>query len=136
MKHAINEGMPVYAECGGLIYLTREITADKTFRMCGVLPAEAEMTKKIQALGYVRGESVGTGSFLSPVGTISGHEFHYSRLHPDNDARYTFRLSRGKGIARGNDGLFTGNAIGMYTHVYFSQKLADLFVDRAVKFRK
>jgi cobyrinic acid a,c-diamide synthase len=136
VKHAIDMGMPVYAECGGLIYLTREITADKTYRMCGVLPAGSEMTKKIQALGYVKGESVGTGSFLSPAGTISGHEFHYSRLHPDNDARYTFRLSRGKGITRDNDGLFTGNAIGMYTHVYFSKKLADLFVDTAVKFRK
>ncbi len=136
VKHAIDMGMPVYAECGGLIYLTKEIVADKTYRMCGVLPAGSEMTKKIQALGYVKGESVGSGSFLSKAGTISGHEFHYSRLHPDNDARYTFRLSRGKGIAQGNDGLFTGNAIGMYTHVYFSKKLADLFVDIAAKFRK
>jgi len=136
VKHAIDGDIPLYAECGGLIYLTSEIAADKTYRMCGVLPAQSEMTKKIQALGYVKGESVGAGSFLSLAGIISGHEFHYSRLHPDSDARYAFRLSRGKGIARGNDGLFTGNAIGMYTHVYFSQKLADLFVDRAVKFQK
>jgi len=136
LKQAVDSGMPVYAECGGLIYLTREITADKTYRLCGVFPAGSVMTEKIQALGYVKGESVRAGSFLSPAGTISGHEFHYSRLDPDSDARYTFRLSRGKGIARGNDGLFTGNAVGMYTHVYFSQKLADLFVDTAMKSRE
>jgi cobyrinic acid a,c-diamide synthase len=128
--------MPVYAECGGLIYLTREITAEKTYRMCDVLPAQSEMTAKIQALGYVRGGSVGTGSYLSPAGEIRGHEFHYSRVIPDRDARYVFRLSRGKGISDGNDGLFTQNAIGMYTHVYFTKKFADFFVGEAVNFHE
>jgi len=136
VKHAVDRGMPVYAECGGLIYLTREITADKTYRMCGVLPAQSEMTKKIQALGYVRGRSVGMGSYLAPVGEINGHEFHYSRLTPDHDARYVFRLSRGKGISDGNEGLFTQNAIGMYTHVYFTKKFADFFVGAAVNFHE
>jgi cobyrinic acid a,c-diamide synthase len=134
VKNAVDAGVPVYAECGGLIYLTREIAADRTYRMCGVLPAQSEMTKKIQALGYVNGKSVGTGSFLSSAGTISGHEFHYSRVDPDRDAGYVFRLSRGKGIIEHNDGIFTQNAIGMYTHVYFSQKFADLLVSTAAKF--
>jgi len=136
LKNAVDRGMPVYAECGGLIYLTGEITAEKTYRMCGVLPAQSEMTKKIQALGYVLGKSVGTGSYLSPVRNISGHEFHYSRVIPDRDARYAFRLSRGKGIDDGKDGLLTLNAIGSYTHTYFSKKFADLFVDAAVNFQE
>jgi cobyrinic acid a,c-diamide synthase len=136
LKEAVDRGMPVYAECGGLIYLSREIGATKSYRMCGILPAQAEMTTKIQALGYVQGESAGNGSFLSPVGQISGHEFHYSRTNPDRDARYVFRLSRGKGICDGNDGLVSANAIGTYTHVYFSKKFADLFIDAAVNFRK
>jgi len=135
LKNAINADMPIYAECGGLIYLTQEITADRTYRMCGAFPAQSEMTKKIQALGYVKGESVSNGSFLSLAGTISGHEFHYSQVHPDRDAGYVFRLSRGKGIISGNDGIFTQNALGMYTHVYFSQKFADLLVSTAAKFR-
>jgi len=136
LKDAVDRGMPVYAECGGLIYLSRDIFAGKTYRMCGILPALSEMTTKIQALGYVRGESAGNGSFLSPVGQISGHEFHYSRVNPDRDARYAFRLSRGKGICDGNDGLVSANAIGTYTHVYFPEKFADLFIDAAVNFGK
>ncbi len=136
LKTAVDRGMPVYAECGGLIYLTREIVAEKTYRMCGVFAAQSVMTAKIQALGYVRGGSIGTGSYLAPVGDISGHEFHYSRVTPDHDARYVFRLSRGKGINDGYDGLFTQNAIGMYTHVYLSKKFAVLFVDAAVNFQK
>ncbi|MCX6690028.1 MAG: cobyrinate a,c-diamide synthase [Methanoregula sp.] len=136
LKDAVDQGMPVYAECGGLIYLSREIFAEKTYRMCGILPAQSDMTTKIQALGYVRGESAGNGSFLLPAGQIRGHEFHYSRTNPDRDARYAFSLSRGKGIYDGNDGLISANAIGSYTHVYFSQKFADLFIDAAANFRK
>jgi len=136
LKNAVDRSMPVYAECGGLIYLTREITAEKTYRMCGALPAQSEMSEKLQALGYVRGRSVGMGPYLAPVGEINGHEFHYSRVTPDRDARYVFRLSRGKGISDGNDGLFTQNAIGTYTHVYFTKKFADFFVGAAVNFHE
>ena len=136
LKAAVDRGMPVYAECGGLIYLSREISSDRTYRMCGVLPAQAEMTRKIQALGYVKGGSAGAGSFLSLAGEITGHEFHYSHTDPDRDARFAFRLSRGNGICNGNDGLLSADAIGTYTHVYFSKKFADLFISAAEKYRK
>jgi cobyrinic acid a,c-diamide synthase len=124
LKHAADGGIPLYAECGGLMYLTREIQAEKTFRMAGVLPAEAEMTGKIQALGYVKGSVISATSLLQQNTAVTGHEFHYSRIVADSDARYSIKLQRGKGIESGNDGMTVGNALGSYTHCYFSRSVA------------
>ena len=131
---AAGGGMPVYAECGGLMYLAREIRAGTRYRMSGVLPAVAEMTDRVQALGYVNGEGTGLLSYLPQSDRISGHEFHYSRLYPDNDAQFAISLSRGKGIAEGRDGLVSRNAVGCYTHAYFSRRFADAFVSAAERF--
>ena len=128
LKRAAERGMPIYAECGGLMYLTQEVWNDKSYRMCGILPATAEMTPRIQALGYVKGTGTGKVPYmLSSVG-IAGHEFHYSRLEPDADARYAICLSRGKGISAGKDGLFSENALGCYTHAYLTRAFAEKFV--------
>jgi cobyrinic acid a,c-diamide synthase len=126
--------MPLYAECGGLMYLVKEITADKTYNMCGILPATAEMTGHIQALGYVKGKSIESDSFLPAGQLISGHEFHYSRIEPERDAHYALQLSRGKGIDGGHDGMVSRNALGCYTHAYFTRAFVNAFIDAAVKF--
>ena len=136
LKTAADSGMPVYAECGGLMYLTESITSDKTYRMCGILPASAEMTNRIKALGYVKGESVASHSFLAYGQTITGHEFHYSQLHPSFDARYAIQLSRGKGIETGCDGLISQNALGCYTHAYFTPVFTHAMIEGAVKFSR
>jgi cobyrinic acid a,c-diamide synthase len=136
LRSVVDAGMPVYAECGGLMYLAREIAADRTYRLCGVLPADVEMTPGIQALGYVKGESIGNVSFLPPSVSITGHEFHYSRVSPDRDAKFLFRLSRGRGIDSGKDGLVSINAVGTYTHAYFTDKFAGIFVDAAHRFSR
>ena len=134
LKSLVDHGMPVYAECGGLMYLGREIAADRSYKSCGVLPATAEMTNHIQALGYVKGESIVSSSVSPPGQGITGHEFHYSCLHPDRDAQFAFRLSRGKGIVAGRDGLIAGNVLGTYTHAYFTGAFTDIFVDMACHF--
>jgi cobyrinic acid a,c-diamide synthase len=126
--------MPVYAECGGLLYLSEEITAGKTYRMCSILPATAEMTGQIQALGYVKGEGTGSHPILASGQHIAGHEFHYSRLVPARDARYALRLSRGKGIDAGKDGMTCQNVLGCYTHAYFTRSFAHAMADAAAKF--
>jgi cobyrinic acid a,c-diamide synthase len=136
LRYAAERGMPLYAECGGLMYLTKEIHADKTYRMCGILPSTAEMTRRIQALGYVKGTGTGEISFIPSSRGVTGHEFHYSRLDPDRDARYAISLSRGKGIVAGEDGLFSLNTLGCYTHAYFSPAFARRFVDAAILFSK
>jgi cobyrinic acid a,c-diamide synthase len=134
MKSVVAEGMPVYAECGGLLYLTREITTDRKYRLCDVLPASTEMTKHVQALGYVKGESIVNSSFVPPLQSISGHEFHYSRVFPDRDAQFAYRLTRGEGINSGKDGLTVCNAIGTFTHAYFSDNFVKQFIDAAYHF--
>jgi cobyrinic acid a,c-diamide synthase len=136
LRHAAERGMPLYAEGGGLMYLTKEIQADKTYRMCGILPSTAEMTRRIQALGYVKGIGTGKISYIPSSLGVTGHEFHYSRLDTDTDARYAISLSRGKGISEGKDGLFSLNALGCYTHAFFSRAFARRFVDAAILLSK
>ena len=136
LKKAADSGLPVYAECGGLMYMTREVSHDRTYRMTGILPAVAEMTGKLQALGYVKGKVGSQGSFLSAGTEIIGHEFHYSQLLPDRDARYVLTLARGKGIEDGKDGLIAANTLGTYTHAYFSRAFARDFVHAAASFSR
>ncbi|WAC06113.1 MAG: cobyrinate a,c-diamide synthase [Methanoregula sp.] len=133
IRKAADAGMPIYGECGGLMYLTDEIVSDQTYPLCGALSATTEMTKKLQALGYVQGESIGGRSFLKPGLPLFGHEFHYSKIVAQPDARYAFRLVRGKGIADGNDGLVNNNTIGTYTHAYFSGVFIKNLLDNMKK---
>ena len=117
------------------MYLSRAITADGIHRMCNVLPADVEMTGRIQALGYVRGESHGDTSFIAGPIEIRGHEFHYSCMNADRDARYAFQLSRGQGIDDGRDGLWVHHALGSYTHQYFTDQFAKAFVNAAFRYK-
>ena len=136
LSRAAARGMPLYAECGGLMYLTKEIRDEKTYRMCGILPATAEMTRRVQALGYTKGTGTGEISYMPSSLGMTGHEFHYSRLDPEPDARYAIDLTRGKGIVAGKDGLVSQNALGCYTHVYFTPAFAVKFVAAATAFSK
>lgn len=136
IHNLVNEGMPIYGECGGLMYLCSTITTDREYRMCDILPARASMTQKIQALGYVQGTYAGNAGSWTGSLAVKGHEFHYSRVECDPDARFTIRLTRGRGITEGNDGIMEGNAIGAYTHAYFSDAFCRHFVAAARDFRK
>jgi len=135
--HAMaDKGMPIYAECGGLMYLCGSLASGRKYRMADVLPARAEMTPSIQALGYVKGSFSGTPGVWAGTASCRGHEFHYSRVACDPDARFAIRLARGDGIRNGNDGLFEKNAVGTYTHAYFSDTFCRRFVAAARNFRR
>lgn len=133
---ASDRGMPIYAECGGLLYLSRGIISDREYRMAGVLPACAEMTRSVQALGYSDGRGIGKNSYIRQGMKIRGHEFHYSRIECMPDARFIFDLSRGKGISGCKDGLIEHETTGSYTHSYFTREFSDSFVNAARKFMK
>lgn len=139
-RHAIcrlaDRGMPVYGECGGLMYLGRSITTDYVHRMAGILPACTEMTSRIQALGYVKGTFSGPAGFWAGGFNVLGHEFHFSRTECDPDARFALRLGQGIGIHDGNDGLTEQNTVGMYTHACFSDTFCEQFVAAAEAFRR
>ncbi|MCG7995094.1 MAG: hydrogenobyrinic acid a,c-diamide synthase (glutamine-hydrolyzing) [Candidatus Thiodiazotropha taylori] len=118
----IERGGPVYAECGGLIYLTRSLSwQGKKCRMAGVIPADTVMHEKPQGRGYVRLSETGR----SPWPTLGeghqeifAHEFHYSSLVglKAQQDDYAYRVERGFGIDGKNDGYVYKNLLASYTH--------------------
>ena len=137
VRRAVDDGMPVYAECGGLAYLTERLVTDEgDYPMAGVLPATTEMTGRIQGLGYVEARVVGAASVLAPGSAFRGHEFHYSRLDCASDARFVLELLRGRGIDDGRDGLAAQNAVGQYTHAYFPEGFSGTLVRAAATYRR
>ncbi|MGB8220381.1 MAG: cobyrinate a,c-diamide synthase [Methanoregula sp.] len=130
-------GMPVYGECGGLMYLCGSLETDgRTYAMADILPGRAVMTKKFQALGYVKGTFGNRPGLWTGSVAIRGHEFHYSRVECSSDARFAIRLSHGAGIGGGNDGLVEHATLGEYTHAYFTDAFCKKFVAAAAAFRK
>jgi len=134
-QNKVMEGMPVYGECGGLMYLCKSIETDRTYAMLDVLPARTVMTKKHQALGYVQGRFAGKSLWPGTV-AVRGHEFHYSRVECENEGRFAMRLDKGTGIVKGNDGLTEHSTIGAYTHAYFTDAFCRHFVAAAKAFSR
>ncbi len=118
VRQAIERGLPVYAECGGMMYLSRRIVwGERSAGMVGALPCEIEMTDKPQGHGYVTAQVDAENPFF-PVGTIlRGHEFHNSRAASDS-LKTAYRLSRGNGLGGGRDGFVFGNILASYTHLH------------------
>lgn len=121
LKQRIEEGLPVYAECGGLMYLGKALVVDgKEFPMVGALPLSLILEKKPQGHGYTVLEVTGKNPYY-PVGEVlKGHEFHYSKavLHPSDDTRTVFKVLRGEGMDGKIDGLCRKNVLATYTHIH------------------
>ncbi len=120
VKQSAEAGLPVYAECGGLMYLTRSLRwLDRTYSMADILPVSVEMSKKPQGHGYCEFEVDRENPFF-PVGTkYRGHEFHYSFIGPEKEKIETvFALSRGTGCFDKRDGILYKNIVAGYTHLH------------------
>jgi cobyrinic acid a,c-diamide synthase len=116
----ISRGLPVWAECGGLMYLARTLVADGVpYPMTGALPLAISFTARPKGHGYVVARVDGANPFL-PVGTtLRGHEFHYSQIDHGGDAvRTVLALERGTGIGGGRDGVVLGSVFASYTHLH------------------
>ena len=138
VRRAVEDGLPVYAECGGMMYLTRRLHwKGRSSAMVGVLPFEVEMTSRPQGHGYILAQVAADNPFL-PQGTlVRGHEFHQSRLvdfDPDTPAAYN--LLKGKGLGAAKDGLTVHNVLAGYTHLHAAgaSDWAPGFVQRARAF--
>lgn len=124
VKAFSEQGGTIYAECGGLMYLTEAIRdgEGKRHEMVGVFPAEAIMRKAGMTLGYRTIETV-RPCLLGPSGTtLRGHEFHYSILEPKGDLQYSCRLLDAAGKPVGDDGLTRGNVLALYSHQHFGSR--------------
>jgi len=128
-KHA-EEGMPIYAECGGLMYLTKSISfSQKKYKMVGLFDAETQMTKKM-TLNYTEGR-IRSNCLVSIPARFRAHEFHYSKIRNlPKDARLVYDLKIGEGIANKKDALSEYNTLASYCHLYFdSAKYATRMLD-------
>jgi cobyrinic acid a,c-diamide synthase len=134
-------GMPIYAECGGLMYLTKTITVyhkgkREKKKMIGLIEADTSMDDKL-TLNYTEAEN--SGAFFKDIKKIRGHEFHYSRIHNiGKDLKFAYALRRGNGIFNKKDGLIVYNCLASYMHLHFggNQRLARRVVDMCREYSK
>ncbi len=119
VKAKIESGMPSYAECGGLMYLSNSITqSDNTYSMAGVIDADAVMNKKPIGRGYVQLEPTEKHPWNNVSNCIYAHEFHYSKLENlDSNTQYVFKVLRGVGVDNMQDGILIHNLVATYTHL-------------------
>ncbi len=128
MKSAIRQfgeqGGTIYAECGGMMYLTQGLRDcdGRLHEMVGLFPAEATMQRAKMTLGY-RSLEVARSCVIGPTGLIArGHEFHYSTIAPKSPMAYACMLTDAQGESMGRDGMLTSNTLGLYTHLHFGSQ--------------
>ncbi len=135
IKKAADDGMPIYGECGALLYLCKSLETDMTYKMAGILPASSRMTGKLAALGYTEAETIAKSPVARKGKIIKGHEFHYSVTECDRDAHFVYKLRRGKGIDSGKDGLLEHNTIASYMHTHPASLSFDEFLRSCSRYR-
>jgi cobyrinic acid a,c-diamide synthase len=119
LASAIAAGLPAWAECGGLMYLSRALLRDgREHPMVGALPVVVEHTPRPQGHGYMAA-TVDRANPFFPVGTrLLGHEFHYSRIAGSSGGETALAVERGAGLGGGRDGLVVGNVVATYMHLH------------------
>jgi len=120
LHRAIEDGLPVYAECGGLMYLARSLNwQGRSAQMVGAIPGDAVMHERPVGRGYVRLEETGDFPWPRSGGPLRlGHEFHHSSLENlDPSVRCAYRVQRGHGIGGGRDGVLVHNVLASYAHL-------------------
>ncbi len=138
---ASRNGMPIYAECGGFMYLCRSIRdfEGNHFEMCGCFAFTARMARRLRSLGY-REIRLRHDCMLGPAGTrVRGHEFHYSDIVGNDPAAVTlYEVSDRGGKHRSREGFLVDRTLGSYFHLHFASRptLAAAFVDGCRRYRK
>lgn len=121
LKKRIEQGLPVYAECGGLLYLGRAMEiGDKSYPLADIFPFTFRMEKRPQAHGYTTLTATASNSVYQEGTEIKGHEFRYSKVidWKGTDSALAFTMQRGIGFADGGDGLVYKNVLALYTHIH------------------
>ena len=120
IRHAIDLGLPAYAECGGLMYLTRSLTwQGRSYNMVGAIDGDTKMHERPYGRGYVKlTERENSLWPLAHDQTLHAHEFHYSSIDGlDPDLAYAYDVQRGAGINHEFDGLIRNNLLASYCHL-------------------
>lgn len=141
IRRAAENGLPIYAECGGLIYLCRSLKLkDNIYPMAGVFNIELAMSMKPHGHGYSRMQADQDNEYYPTGYEIRGHEFHYTYpLAEEIGEKTVLTVSKGTGIAGGRDGLVKQNVFAAYLHVHADGeeswasnlvRLASVYADR------
>ncbi|MEN6630052.1 MAG: cobyrinate a,c-diamide synthase [Sulfuricella sp.] len=125
IRSAIENGMPAYAECGGLMYLARSLTwHGQTSRMAGVIPGDVLMHQKPVGRGYIRLQETVDSPWPRQADAqaeteVRGHEFHYSSLEnlETGELKFAYKVKRGHGIDGQHDGIVYKNLLASYAHL-------------------
>ncbi|MFH1844296.1 MAG: cobyrinate a,c-diamide synthase [bacterium] len=129
VRRAAGDGLPIYAECGGLMYLAESLEwRGETIPLSGVLPIQVRMHGRPQGHGYCR-MTVDTANPFLPVGLeLRGHEFHYSSVQSVQSVqslkgetagvKTAFAVSKGQGCFDQRDGIVQGNVLASYLHLH------------------
>jgi len=122
LQQAARSGLPIYAECGGLMYLSEELQdiSGKHHALVGVLPLRIRMLPRLKSLGY-REVRLAADTLLGPVGTtLRGHEFHYSEIVGTTSGLTTvYQVAPRRGGERRSEGYAWKNVLASYLHLHF-----------------
>jgi cobyrinic acid a,c-diamide synthase len=141
IHRASRDGMPIYAECGGLMYLGRSLLdlERNRYPMTGCFPLETRMLPRLKSLGYREIQLVDE-SPLGPAGlTVRGHEFHYSEIiEIDTSLDRTYRVTRGNAADAYREGYRFQNTLGSYMHLHFGSRpeCVQHFVEKCSTYRR
>jgi cobyrinic acid a,c-diamide synthase len=140
IKKAGEQGIPIYGECGGLMYLTKSITgyknSKKVFRMVGIVDARTKMTGRL-TLNYTNADMNSTT--FGNIKNIRGHEFHYSKIEDlPSDSKFVYSLKRGIGVDGGrHDGILTNNSVASYMHLHFyDSRFPKMWIKKCIEFQR
>ncbi len=140
VRQAVEDGLPVYAECGGLMFLGESLTiGTKNYPMVGALPIAFAMERQPQGHGYTILKVNKKNPFFTIGLHLHGHEFHYSRVLwlKENPAYLVCQVQRGMGIDGRMDGFCYNNILGMFSHLHVAgcPEWADGLAKCAVAYR-
>lgn len=137
IKTAAGGGVPVYAECGGLMYLGRSISdlEGKEYQMAGAIPLSSRIDSPRLSLGYRTVQALGDGPILHQGEIVRGHEFHWSVLSSNADSHKAYCVID-KGEYR--EGFHRGNLLASYIHLHLGSlpHMAVHFVEKCQQFKE
>lgn len=141
IQKAASLGMPIYAECGGLMYLCCQIAGfdNDTYNMTGLVPAVCRMQKKLQRVGYVTATALRPSIVAEAGDTLRGHEFHFSTLECEEDPfPWAYDLQGTRQKEAHQEGYAGANVVASYLHMNFdgNPKAADRLVAMCEAYHK
>jgi cobyrinic acid a,c-diamide synthase len=121
LKALAEDGLPIYAECGGLMYLAKELVVEGgVYPMADVLPLTLDLSSRPQGHGYTIVQVDKENPYFEVGMELKGHEFHYSRVlkWQGTDDDLVFAMKRGSGVVNQRDGIVYKNVLATYTHLH------------------